>query len=272
MAVPSQLMVRPGATPGSGVRLAHAVFTGPQDLTFSDAANEAARRIWARVGGRTSIIPSLFWTLPLRPVRFGLGQWGTSIPARAAAFLARPLIAGRDRRPPELPWTRGAPVVTEALRPEWHFTTLNELLVEWELAPLYDLAGFTWLLADAKAQTDRGPLIGRFVRDPKGTPVGWYIFHANRGGIGEVVQLGSRPGEQGRVLAPLVTEAHRAGVVALRGRLDAGMMDVLAGTAATYTRDGPWTLTHARDPELMAVITEGTGFLTRLDAEWSLNF
>jgi hypothetical protein len=272
MAVPSQLMVRPGSSPGAGVRLARSILDGPQDFTLSDAANDVARRIWARVGGRTSIIPSLFWTLPLRPARVGLGRWGSSLPARAAAFVARPFIAARDRKPPELPGIQGAPVVTESLHPAWHFPLIGELLTKWDLAPLYDLAGLTWLLADANSRTERGPLIGRFVRDPKGAPIGWYFFHANRGGIGEVAQLGARPGELGRVLAPLVAEAHQLGVVALRGRLDAGIMDALAGTAVTFTRDGPWTLTHARDPELMAAITEGTGFLTRLDAEWSLNF
>lgn len=272
MAVPSQLMVRRGATPGSGVRLARAVFEGPQDLTFSDAANEAARRIWARVGGHISIIPSLFWTLPVRPMRFAVGSWGASLPARAAGLLARRVAAIRDRRPPEIPGTRGAPVVTETLAPSWHLPAIEEIIAGWPLAPRYDIAGFTWLVREAGAQPDRGPLIGRFVRDQKGTPVGWYFFHANRGGVGEVVQLGARPGEQARVLAPLVAEAHALGVVALRGRLEAGLMDVFAGTDVTYTRDGPWTLTHARDPELLAMISEGTGFLTRLDAEWSLNF
>jgi hypothetical protein len=252
--------------------LVRALIEGPQDMTFSDAANEAARLIWTRVGGRTSIIPSLFWILPLRPTRFAMGGTGSSLAGRAAGFLARPVTAIRDRHPPEIPGTRGAPVVTEFLLPAWHLSAIEEFVAKWPLAPVYDLAGYTWLMREAAAHPERGPLLGRFVRDPKGTPVGWYLFHANRGGIGEVVQLGARPGEQARVLAPLVAEAHRLGLVALRGRLEAGLIDVFAGSAATYTRDGPWTLTHARDPELMAVITEGTGFLTRLDAEWSLNF
>ena len=272
MAVPSQLMVRPGSAPGSGVRLARAIFDGPQDFVFSDAANDAARRIWARVGGHTSIVPSLFWTLPLRPLRFALGRWGGSLAGRAAGFLARPFVARRDRGPPEIAAAGGASVVTEELEPSCHLGSIEMLLGGWSLAPMYDVKGFTWLWSEANAQRERGPLVGRFVRDTRGAPLGWYLFHANEGGIGEVVQIGARPGEQGRVLAPLVAEAHRRGVVALRGRLEAGLMDVLAATAATFTRDGPWTLTYARDPELMGALTEATGFLTRLDAEWSLNF
>src|SRR5205807_3955607 len=67
-AVATQLMVAPGIHGLAALRLAHAFLVGRQDLSLSDTANDAARRLWEAVGGSTSYVHSLQWHFALRPV------------------------------------------------------------------------------------------------------------------------------------------------------------------------------------------------------------
>src|ERR1044071_8269516 len=72
-AVSSQFIVEPASHSGLvAARLAKAFLEGPQDLSIADEANDAARRIWQRLGGTTALLHSLYWTRPLRPAGFVL--------------------------------------------------------------------------------------------------------------------------------------------------------------------------------------------------------
>lgn len=272
VAVPTQLMVRPGAPIGSGLRLAHAVFQGPQDLTVSDIANEAARRLWERVGGTTAILYSLSWTLPLRPARHALARFATTPLRRGAALLLRPAGALLDLQR-EAPVDRAVPpLTTEPVDLVRELPWVNEVAAGWSLHPEYDAAGLAWALEEVARKPDHGPLVAARVRDGRGQAIGWFLYFANAGGVGEVVQLGSRPGDQGRLLAPLIAHARARGVVALAGRLEPQSARAFADRGARFAHEGPWCLTHARDPRLHAAVLRGAGFISRLEGEWWLNF
>src|SRR5436190_8200996 len=59
MAVGTQLMVAPADRGLAGRRLMRTLMDGPQDLCFGDTANDAARRLWTSIGGRTSPMYSM---------------------------------------------------------------------------------------------------------------------------------------------------------------------------------------------------------------------
>lgn len=272
VAVPTQLMVRPGSPSGSGLRLVRAIFDGPQDLTISDVANDAARRLWERVGGHTSHLHSLQWTLPLRPVRYALGRLSRFPLGRAVNYALRPACALLDRLHSDPPRTRGGPLTTERFDPPRHVGLLNEIAARWPLHPVYESEMLAWQLEETARRPAQGPLEAHLVRDAFGHGIGWFIYFANRGGIGEVVQVVAHPGEQEKVLGLLESRARAAGVVALSGRMEPGLADIFAARGIGFTRTGPWFLTHARDPRLYAVVLHGEGMLSRLEGEWWLNF
>lgn len=272
VACPTQLMVRPGSAAGAGLRLVRAVFEGPQDLTISDAANDAARRLWERVGGHTSHLHSLQWTLPLRPVRYAIGQMVHTPFGRTLNYLLRPVCNLIDHLREELPRSRGGPLTTERFDPPRHVALLNEIAAAWPLHPEYESAGLSWQLEETARKPKQGPLEAHLVRDAFGNGIGWFIYFVNRGGVGEVVQIVARPGEQEKVLGLLELRARAAGVVALSGRMEPGLADTFAARGIGFARTGPWFLTHARDPRLYATVLHGEGLLSRLEGEWWLNF
>jgi hypothetical protein len=149
---------------------------------------------------------------------------------------------------------------------------VQELLSGWALHPEYDLPTLAWLLDEVARKRDIGPLETRLVRDGHGQAIGWFTYFANRGGIGEVVQLVARPGDQGRILAPLVADARARGVVALTGRMEPQAVAPLVTWGARFSHAGPWCLTHARDPRLLTAMLRGAGYISRLEGEWWLNF
>ena len=272
VAIPTQLMMRPGSSAGSGLRLARALFGGPQDLTISDAANDAARHLWARVGGHVSHLHSLQWTLPLRRARHALGRIAPTAFGRGLTYPLRPLCTLVDRLRGDRPPPRGGPFTVERFDPPRHIALLNEIASAWPLRPEYDSAGLEWQLEETARKPALGPLEAHLVRDPQGHGIGWFIYFANRGGVGEVVQVVARPGEQERILSLLEMQARDAGVVALSGRMEPGLTDTLAARGVGFTRTGPWFLTYARDPRLYAAVLHGEGLLSRLEGEWWLNF
>jgi hypothetical protein len=53
----------------AGAMLIKAAMNGKQDLTISDGAPEASRRLWEHLGGTLAVPQTLEWVLPLQPAR-----------------------------------------------------------------------------------------------------------------------------------------------------------------------------------------------------------
>ena len=70
VAVAISLMVAPRYGGRVGRRLMSQLLSGPQELSLTDDANDAARRLWESLGGECSPIYGLRWTRPLRPCRY----------------------------------------------------------------------------------------------------------------------------------------------------------------------------------------------------------
>ncbi len=270
VAVGTQLMVDPGARGLAGVALVKAFLSGPQDLSLADVANDASRRLWEALGGTVSLVQSLHWTQPLRPTRFYAGRVAQRLRARALAWGLRPVAWAVDGLTARWPPARG---LQEApLTPALMAAHLPDLLGQVALQLQYDEGSLRWLLDQLTATQTRGELRGVAVRSSDGSLVGWYLYYANAGGVGQVVQVVARQGQRADVLQCLFHHAWEQGLVALQGRLEAELLPALGARGVLLARDGPWVLIQSQCPELSAAIHRGDASLSRLDGEWWMSF
>jgi hypothetical protein len=239
-AVATQLMVAPGLRGSVGLKLARAFFSGAQDLSISDTANEAARRLWTAVGGVASPGRRMLW---------------------------RHRLEGRG----------GPPVgaFTATLDPAELLPCMIDVLSSHRVAPVYDLRSLTWLIRVASGKGQFGRLAGGVVRDIAGAAVGWVLYY--RGGANrraEVLQMGSIPGARGLLLEHAMWQAWSHGARELRGRVEPAFRSALSAAQCEFTATGPWVLLKADDPDLLNDLEPGRDdtFLSRLDGEWWLAF
>lgn len=276
VAVGTQLMVAPGSRGLIGRRLVRAFISGPQDLTLSDAANDAARTIWESVGGHVSVLHSLHWARTLRRLQYAALRQGGDGLLRRAAFVARRVggiaeglvarLPGDPRRP------RPVEGAQETLTPAAILARWHDVVGQRALRPVYEDGSLGWLLSQAAQKRSLGTLQQILLRSAAGDVLGWFIYFSCPGGVSEVVQLAARRGAQTCVLAHLFWHAWHNGAVAVAGRLEASWVRELAEQGCAFTREGPWMLVHARRPEILQAIVGGDAFLSPLEGEWWMSF
>jgi len=265
MAIVTQLMADPDKGAMTGVLLLRSAMGGEQDFTFTDAANEASRRIWERLGGLTAQLYSTVWTLPLRPLRAAAIGWGPSWPARLARLLAKPATSFGDalcRRP------RLTGLDLEPLDGATVASHLARVVPRHGLAPSYDAASFDWLLARVREQGSE--VLARAVR-AGGDLIGWYV-QVPGPTQSNVLHLAALPGRHADVLRAARADAWQKGAVFLTQRYEPLAVDPWVATGARLERRGPWALLHARDPAVERAVLAGHAFLSRLEGEVWLNF
>jgi hypothetical protein len=276
VAVPTQFMVHPESRGVAGVQLMRQFLEGPQDLSLSDRGNEGARRLWERLGGRTSLLYSLFWTRPLRPTRYAIVRHAHGRLAGKAIAAARPLWDLLDAavailKEPAIP--ARAPIGrTEPLPVEWIVSHFHEFMPPGTLHPVYEEDFLRRVLQEVTAKTKLGTMRAWLVRDAEEHVIGWCIYFTNPRGVSHVVQLVGRPERVGEVLGHLLFEAGTAGATAVQGRLEPSYLPDFGAASCRFSREGPWMLVHSRRPELAAAVLSGHAYVSRLDSEWWLNF
>jgi len=274
VAVGCQFMVDPDRRHGlTALQLARAVLSGPQDLFIADGANDLSRHMWAGLGGAAPLLYNLHWTRPLRPARFALS-----------------LLTERRALPRVLlPPARCLALITDALAANGHLDREETVLTESDLdaatmlahlpvvadgaalQPEYDARSLAWLLEQAACKSRHGKLRARAVLEGERL-IGWYLYYARAGAVGEVVQIAGRNGSYGRVLKRLLVDAWRHGAIAVRGRLEPRHVQELSDRHCWFRREGTWTLVHSRNPDLASALSQGNAFLSRLEGEWWLRF
>jgi hypothetical protein len=280
--VTTQIMVDPGRRQGfAAFDLLRAIFSGPQELTFCDGANEGSRRVWERSGGEVARIYSLEWRRVLRPagyLRQRVLHAGIVHAARAAAPFCRATDAIAGRLEPlrravamGLPFGRPrAPLVDEELTCAPVLALMDESVPS--LRPSYDAESLSWLLDQAARTRGHGPLRRRLCRDVRGEPVGWYIYYAKPDGTARVLQFGGKPKAIGDVLANLVADAYAAGAVAVSGQIEPRWLREITHAHASFTCEDLGVLVQAKDREILDALQRGDSSLSRLDGEWWLRF
>lgn len=275
MAVSSQFAVDPARRGVAGLRILRQLLDGPQDFTLTDEAGDYARRLWEWSGGTTALMYSIDWVRPLRPARAALSVLlGHRSPrlARMSAPIARMVDVLCDK----LALGPLRPQTPVGSREELDEVTLAPHLPQFmegrSLRPDYGDGSLRWILERASTRRVAGACRKVVVKDEKQEIAGWYLYFANRGGVGEVVHVGARRNAIGQVLDHLIDDGLRSGVTALSGRLDPAFAKELAERDCLLYRRGFWALIHSRHPKLLRAIERGDAFLTRVEGEWCLRF
>jgi hypothetical protein len=270
-AVCSQFVVDPAERGTAGLQMLKRCFEGGQDLSITDEAANCTRKIWEWCGGATALPYSTHWIRPLRPVQTALTVGDRAPLARVLAPLARTLDA-------IMTWPAGRfrPARPLGSRVEVDDRTLVECLMDFasrsSMAPAYDTQSVKWALERARRRVDCGALRALVVGDESQAVTGWFIYHARRGGPGEVLQIGAQPRHHRNVLDHLLDDAWQQGVTMLVGRLEPALAPELSENGCLLYRRGHWTLVHSKRPEVSQALQRGDAFFTRLEGEWCLRF
>ena len=277
-AVSSQFIVDPErrATTLAGIQLMRAFLDGPQDLSIADEANDSSRKLWEGLGGSTSLLYSVHWTRPLRPARLALSSLSKRKKLALLATLARPVAAFSDviaARLPGSPFRLGPCEMSgEEASDDTLVACIHEHAAKLAVRPDYDASSFSWLLERCARRGHLGRLHRVLLRDPKGHVVGWYVYFAKRGGIGQVLHMAAKRGFAGAVMNHLSVEARRQSVVALTGRLEPDFLRALSSAYCMLQRGRYWMLIHSRKQDILAALHRGDAHLSRIEGEFCLRF
>ena len=241
-------------------------FSGPQDLSIADGANDASRRCWEACGGLTSQLHTLHWVRLLQPARgllhLAAGPTVASLGAPLAA-LADACLRFGGRRHPTL---REEPLDAAGLG-----EAIHQVRAAFTLRPHYEPGALEWLLAQARAKSRHGSLEGALLRDRGARAVGWFLYYLNSG-VSKVLTVGGARGELPAVLEALFAHARARRAAALEGRLEPHVAAALKGKRCLLQNRGIATLLHASDPALLVPFLRGDALCTRLEGEWWTRF
>src|SRR5579872_2669901 len=276
-AVSSQFIVEPESRFNlAGVQLLKAFLSGPQDLSLADEANDSSRALWERLGGSTALLYSIHWTCTLRTAQYArLRLGGRHLPG-PLTFLLKAFCQAIDsvaaRAPHNPSYRTGSRCVGEDTGVETLMKCSDAFRNPQSLRPEYDRSSLGWLLGRAAETNGHGNFEKVAVRNAARELIGWFVYYLDRDGMGEVLQIGSKKTSVHEVLDHLFHHAWHNGAVALRGRLEPGLMPELLARRGLSHHRRYWTLIHSQKPELLDAIHRGDAFLTRLEGEWCMRF
>lgn len=268
----SHFMVHPESRgKGVGRRLMEHFLNGPQDLFWSDVANDATRAVWTASGGTTARLHCLHWNRTLQPVRQGSAYIAGGLPSRVALRALRPVFNVIDAvvvRRKTGRFSLGTPEGRlEAFEPARVVQSAGTVFPTGVVQPEYTEASFAWLLGQLRDKPGIGDLETAMIVE-RGEVTGWLIWYSRRGGVGRVVQIASRPERASNTITHLLHAAAARGVVTLEGRIDPTLFGPLTDAGAVFRREDPWVMVHSRHAGLLAAVQGGDALLTRLDGEW----
>jgi len=166
-AIGCQFIVDPAARDRlTALRLAQACFSGPQDLTLADGANESARRMMLGLGGCAPPLLSLQWTRILRACRHALAVCEErKILPSPMTRLMRPLGAVVDaavgRATRDHSWRAMNGSVDPEIDANGIFDQLSGIEDPSALQPVYDRSSLAWLIEQSRLSPRHGTLRAR---------------------------------------------------------------------------------------------------------------
>jgi hypothetical protein len=276
-AVSTQLMIDPDCrSPLAAVELLRTLFAGPQDLCYSDGANDRSARVWQGAGGRISSLYCMEWTRALRPLRMASHRLEARRAVRpllrAAAPILRALDVGAARSPLGPYRLPGGPVCGADATAAEILALLSDPPGRPLLKPTYDAASLQWVLQMAAERKATGRLRHAVVTDAGGRAAGWYVYYANPAGVSHVLQLGGTDRGIDRVLDQLFRDAYRHGSLAVSGQMEPRFIRQLSDHHCKFSCPSLGVLVHTRNERLLHAIDGGSALLSRLEGEWWLKF
>ena len=253
----------------AGMFLLRQLFSGPQEVSWTDTATDDVVRMWRALGGHLDYSRSLDWMLVLRPLGWARAL-GTAVARdrdRAGGLLpvgALPVQVARPWRVrrglPPVPSGVGGERATAATIVE-HLPALTRNL---RLRLDYDQAHLEAVFAQVESAL--GPVVSRLVRR-RGNPIGWYAYVRQRHGMSRVLHLCALEAETDAVVAELVEHATASRTTVLTGRTEPQLYRSLRRRRAVlaFARQ---PVVHTRDPEIRDLLMTRSALLTQLDGEW----
>lgn len=272
VAIAHRLMVDPNSNyPLAAIKLIKTFFSGPQDMSFSDGANDIGRKFWEGMGGSTAYLYSMNWIRPLRPCRYATSLLGKKRGFRLFSITSWPiccLVDSLSARIQSSPF-RTAPSETYEsidIDDEILLSCISEFSKELSLYPEYDSKTIKWLMYFLQSNKHRGILKSFVVYNRKNQPIGVCLYYLNSKKIGEVMLLAARGDSRDGVLKCLLYHAWQEGAISIFGRLEPKFLQNFWDYNCLIKR-GSWALVHARNPDILNIINQGYGFLSALEGE-----
>jgi hypothetical protein len=273
-AVPGNFVVRAGedgkVNAFAALAMLKRLFAGVQDLTFTDTANEASRRLWEASGAVNPSTYSLDWFRPIKPAAAVLRMMET---ARGMPLpMSRVLMAGAG-----VADLGGAPLLARMARNKSSaFTTgpLEEtaLLALLEGRDRHAVAGryaadaLAWVMQGVRAKAAGRTLRQAVVRDDQGALAGAYLYILGTDGVARVLAAPAKEGRFDLVLQAAVVDAAGQGASVLTGQVQPRQAAAYKGQRCLLMCN-QWTLVHSRRPEVIDAFHRGQVRLTALDGE-----
>lgn len=257
-----------------GVKLLKKLMAGPQDLLFSDIANETSRKIWTGLGGSIASWYGLTWVKVLQPTQFALSmlrdrRFGKlAWTGRSLAALADRVLCRRFGRLTQLGPEPN--VDSEPLTPDLFLDLFPQFSATDDLRPVYDRETIDWIWSRLDFLYVAGPSEQRLVRSPRGEPLGWYVFQMTDTRIARVAQIVALPNTMGPVLDHLLHHAATRGAIAVSGRVIPRFLQAFTDRQCVIRPRSSHTLIHARDPQLLETFATGRAFLSLFESEGPL--
>lgn len=277
--VTHNFVVTPGHRAGlAAIQLMRALIAAAPDLTLADG-NETARRMSEALGGTTLVPRSERWVRVLRPAGLAvhlMSGWieGWHVPSYVNRALAG-LSAGPDAIARVLP---GSPVYTRTADgpdDELDVGLLLDLIERHtrhlSLRPVYAEGALSWLLHVLRKTRQDQALRARAVR-AGGEAIGWYVYYSRPGRVGRVLQIGSAPAAQRKVLDHLFSDAVQAGNVGLSGQSDPAWARALEAASCRRRPGRTWLLAYTSNPRVKRALGGSDAFLSRMEGEAWLHF
>jgi GNAT superfamily N-acetyltransferase len=255
---------------GLGALLLHRFLAGPQEISTTDGANNASRRLAETVGAQTAYLGSINWTRLLRPASYANDslvsehrpQWASALsPLCKAADWAVLGAVGDKLRPP------ASTAVAEELTPETMVENLPSVMASFRCHPDYTEAFLSWVFCEMERVAARGRLIRSLIRDDRGQFLGWYVYYLKPGGASWVIQVAAKRANVDAVIDHLFHHAYSNGAGAVQGRAEPHLMDALSRRRCLLRYHGG-SLVHTRDTTLLGALLSRDCFLTYLEGEW----
>ena len=257
-----------------GVKLLKQLMAGPQDLLFSDIANDTSRKIWTGLGGSVASWYGLTWVKVLRPAQFALSllrdrQFGKlAWSGRRLAAVADRVLGRFSRR-----FTQLGPepkVTSQPLTPELFLEHFPHFTAADDLRPVYDRETLDWIWSRLDFMYPASPSEQHLVMSPRGEPLGWYIFQMTETRVVRVSQIVALPNTIGPVLDHLLHRAAQQGAVAVSGRVVPRFLQAFSDRNCVLRPRSTHTLIHSRDPEVLDAFNTGRAFLSLFESEGPL--
>ena len=256
------------------LQLVKAFMKGPQDISITDSATDGSRQLLRSLGFSVVPIYSLQWARPLRPSRYMVHALSRLKKKAWIESLASPLCAvadGVSLRTKLNPFHQSRPTATgEALTTEALLECVSRIPSKHWLIPEYSHESLDWIFRFISKRNAFGEIRRVLIRNRDQKIIGWCIYSAVPGRVGEVLQLGVESASVSAVLDFLFYDAWEQGLIGLHGRMEPQFMQDLTAKGCLFLRHGSWTLIHSGRPELLGLIQSGTAFFSRLEGEWCL--